>query len=85
MFIIQVTVSDGLLKDNGNLKVHIVDANEPPILLNLPNTATINEDHTGYVFHVEADDQEATVLVYSVRSYPSSGDLLLNIDSTGTL
>ena len=82
-FIIQVSVSDGLLEDMETLTVHITDVNEQPVLVNLPSTVNIAEHHIGYVFDVDAVDQEGTTLIYSMKSYPSSGDLLFNIAPSG--
>ena len=84
-FIVQVIVSDGFLEDTATLTVHITDVNEQPVLVNLPSTVNIPEHPMGYVFDVDTTDQEGTTLVYSLKSYPSSGDLLFIIAPSGRL
>ena len=83
MFSLQVTVSDGVLEYSHDLNVFIEDVNEPPVITNLPQTITISENHKGHVFSVDAADQELTTLGHNIKCYPSSGDLLFGIDSTG--
>ena len=82
IFVLQVTVSDGLLKDRGNLTVFIDNVNERPVLFNLPSTVIISEHHAGDVYAVEAEDPESTLLNYDLSSDPSSGNSLFSINSS---
>ena len=82
IFVLQVTVSDGLLKDEDNLTVFIDNVNERPVLFNLPNTLSISEHHVGHVYVVDAADPESTALNYDLSSDPSAGDSLFSINSS---
>ena len=85
VFVLQVTVSDGLLEDKGNITIYINDLDEIPVLFNLPESVAVSEHHVGDVFTVNAADPESTLLTYYLSVNPSSGNLLFNINSTGIL
>ena len=82
LFILQVTVTDGLLEDKDNITVYITDVNEIPVLSNLPGSVTISEHHVEDVFAVDAEDPESTLLTYHLSFDPSSGDPMFSINSS---
>ena len=71
-----LTVTDtGSLSHTSYLNVTIVDVNEPPVILNLPNltaAATIPEDVIGQLslYEVISSDPDGDVLTYTLTIIP---------------
>ena len=83
MYVLRVTVSDGFLQDEDNLTVHVLnDTSNKPLLLNLPNSLTISENHVGDVFDVNTANEESTQLTYHLSYLTNSDDHLFAISSS---
>ena len=80
MFVLQVTVSDGLMKDVDYLTIYLYNSDKTPMLLNLPSSVNISEHQTGDVFTVDAVNLNSTKLFYQVNCDPTSGNLLFVIN-----
>lgn len=80
---IQVTDQVGL-SDTGVLTVDVIDVNEPPVILNLPATVTVQDGTEGgqVIFTVLTFDPDGHSVNYSLQSTPPAGPF--SIDSQGT-
>ena len=80
-----ITVSDpGDLVAVQDVTINLSDVNEPPLILNLPDTVRISEDVAGKInlFTVNPIDQDADdVIVYSIVSTPALAPF--EIDNSG--
>ena len=84
-YVLTITVSDGLLTDTVDITVDIIEVNNPPQFTNLPDTVNVREDSTtiNVIKTVNADDQDADVITYSMTSSPPT--TIFSIDAQGKL
>lgn len=85
-YVVQVTVSDGLLTNAATLTVNVVNINDPPDIDNLPDVASISEDTPSAttVFTLSVSDRDLdTAFTCSVASggpfTVAAGKILNNI------
>lgn len=76
---VTVTDSDGL-SDTDRLDVTVTDDDEPPVISNLPDSVSVQENVTVgvVIFTVNATDPENDVITYSMTSSPNDGKFTID-------
>ena len=82
-YVLIVQVSDGELAENGTFTINITIVNDPPVLVNLPDTITIPENTMSMarVLTVTSTDPEADAVVYTLTSLQSPSPFVINSTS----
>ena len=80
-YLIQINVTDGSLSDVINLTVYVININDSPMFINLPNMTSLYEDLLTPVdiFEVVAVDKDKDLLTYSITSMPNGPFVVDNI------